>query len=243
MRPVRVIALAIVVIAGAAPGAQGANLLRITPAPALAGVAALPVKGRSPTAWDKRISFGEWQVSTRSKFDTFEQSVGAGRQTARGRKDVSLHENMGRFELEVARKGSDATRVSCETRTAAGGQEKSAGRRSDETSLTLPGYPRSYCTFSGAHPGLLDVQAAAVTLFESGHADMAGARWQIRSVGKVVRLGYELLLNDEVVGTVETASAGRVWLLPALDAGRQEELAVLAGALLYSTAALELQDP
>ena len=62
-------------------------------------------------------------------------------------------------------------------------------------------------------------------------------------MGKVARLGYELLLGNEVVATVETASAGRVWILPTLDAARQEELAVLASSLLYSTAALELQDP
>jgi len=240
----RAATLAIAIVAGTLPAlALGANVLRITPAAELAGVEPLPVKGRSPTAFDKRIRFGEWQVQAASKFDMREQSVAAAAESPRARKQVALRENLGRFALEVSRESADVTRVACETRTAAGDHEKSAGRLSDETTLTLPGYPRIYCTSSGAHPGLVDVQAAAVTLFETGHADMAGARWQVRSVGKLARLGYELLLEGKVVATVETASAGRVWMLPTLDSGRQAELAVIAGALLYSTAALELQDP
>lgn len=240
----RAATLVLVTLTGLAPGlAAGANVLRITPAPALAGAAPLAVKGRSPAAWDRRIRFGDWQVHTRSPFDTREQSVSAGTESARVQRQVALRENVGRFQLDVAREGGEATRVRCETRTATGDQSKSAGRRTDETSLTLPGYPRIDCTFSGAQPGLVSLEAAPVTLYEAGHADMAGARWQIRSVGKLVRLGYELLLDDAVVGTVETASAGRVWMLPTLEAARQEELAVLTGALLYATAALELQDP
>lgn len=236
-------ALATVLMAGMAPLASGANVLSITPAPALSGVTPLAVKGRSPTALDRRIRFGDWQVTMLSKFDTLEQSVAAGAETSRARKEVALRENLGRLQLQVAREGGEATRATCETRTFAGDHTRSAGRRSNETSLTLPGYPRIDCTFSGAQPGLLAVQAAPVTLYETGHADLAGARWHIRSVGKLVRLGYELLLDDQVVATVETASIGRLWMLPTLDAARQEELAVLSSALLYSTAALELQDP
>lgn len=236
-------ALAVAFMAGGLPLAMGANVLRITPAPALAGVSPLPVKGRSPTAFDQRVQFGAWQVKAASKFDMREQSVVAAAESTRARKELGLRENLGVFELDVTRAGSDATRVRCETRTSAGSRTRSAGRRSDETSLTLPGYPRIDCTFSGAQAGLVAVQAAPVTLYETGHADMSGARWQLRSVGKVTRLGYELLLGDEVVAAVETASTGRVWMLPTLDAARQEELAVLASSLLYSTAALELQDP
>jgi len=236
-------ALALAFVAGGLPLALGANVLRITPAPALAGVSPLPVKGRSPTAFDKRVQFGAWQVKAASKFDMHQQSVAAAAESARARKELGLRENLGVFELDVMREGGDATRVRCETRTFAGNRTRSAGRRSNETSLTLPGYPRIDCTFSGAQAGLVAVQAAPITLYETGHADMSGARWQVRSVGKVARLGYELLLGSEVVATVETASTGRVWISPTLDAARQEELAVLASSLLYSTAALELQDP
>lgn len=223
--------------------ATGANVLKITPAPSLAGVAAMPVKGRSPTAFDKRVRFGDWQVQTVSKFDQRGRAVGVSVESDRKRKAISLRGNVAEFELAVTRAGGTPTQVSCETRIAAGDHEKSAGRRSDETSLTLPGYPRIDCTFGGALTGVLATQAAAVTLFETGHADLAGTHWQIRSVGKVVRLGYELLLGGSVVATVETASMGRVWLQPTLEVARQQEAAVLAGALLYSTAALELQDP
>jgi hypothetical protein len=236
-------ALALAFAAGALPLALGANVLRITPAPSLAGVSPLPVKGRSPTAFDKQVQFGAWRVKAASKFDMHEQSVAAAAESTRARKELGLRENLGVFELDVAREGGDATRVRCETRTFAGSRTRSAGRLSDETSLTLPGYPRIDCTFSGAQAGLVALQAAPITLYETGHADMSGARWQLRSVGKVARLGYELRLGSDVVATVETASAGRVWISPTLDAARQEELAVLTGALLYSTAALELQDP
>jgi hypothetical protein len=240
----RAAALVVTLTAGFLPAvATSANVLRITPAPSLAGAPAVAVKGRSPTAFDRRIRFGDWQVNTRSKFDMRAQSVGAAVESPSTRKELALRENLGRFELEVTREGGMATQVRCETRTATGGKERTAGRRSDETSLTLPGYPRIDCTFGGAQPGSLALQAAPVTLFEAGQAELAGTRWQIRSVGKVVRLGYELLLGEQVVATVETASAGRVWMLPTLDASRQEEAAVLTGALLYCTAALELQDP
>ncbi len=223
--------------------AAGANLLRITPAPALAGVAPIAVKDRTPTAWNRRIQFGDWRVETRSKLDTLEQSVGAAVESPRSRRETALRENLGRFALEISRSGAAPTQARCETRTMAGDHSKQSGRREDETSLTLPGYPRIYCTFSGAQPGLLSTQAAPVTLYETGHAEMSGARWYIHSVGKVARLGYELQLDGQVVATVETASTGRLWMLPSLDAARQEELAVLAGALLYATAALEVQDP
>jgi hypothetical protein len=148
--------------------ATGANVLKITPAPSLAGVAALPVKGRSPTAFDKRVRFGDWQVQTVSKFDQRGRAVGVSVESDRKRKAISLRGNVAEFELAVTRAGGTPTQVSCETRIAAGDHEKSAGRRSDETSLTLPGYPRIDCTFGGALTGVLATQAAAVTLFETG---------------------------------------------------------------------------
>ncbi|MBK7116823.1 MAG: hypothetical protein IPH71_12520 [Proteobacteria bacterium] len=130
---------------------------------------------------------------------------------------------MAEFELAVTRAGGTPTQVSCETRIAAGDHEKAPVGAATKTSLTLPGYPRIDCTFGGALTGVLATQAAAVTLFETGHADLAGTQWQIRSVGKVVRLGYELLLGGSVVATVETASMGRVWLQPTLEVARQQK--------------------
>ena len=124
-------------------------------------------------------------------------------------------------------------------------------RSEDETSITIPGYPRLDCEFTGARAGTLALRADFATQRDSGDARFGADRWLVRSVNThakqrsnfpLTRFGYEIVLGKRAVAAVETYGAGRVWVLPDLSREQQEQLSTVAAALLYYGRLLDLQD-
>jgi hypothetical protein len=124
-------------------------------------------------------------------------------------------------------------------------------RTTDETSVTIPGYPRLDCEFTGARTGTLALRADFATQRDWGDARFGADHWLVRSVNThatqhsnfpLTRFGYEIVLGERVVAAVETYGAGRVWMLPELSREQQEQLSTIVTALLYYGRLLELQD-
>jgi hypothetical protein len=96
-------------------------------------------------------------------------------------------------------------------------------RSEDETSITIPGYPRLDCEFAGARTGTLTLRADFATQSDLGDARFGADHWLVRSVNThaqqrsnfpLTRFGYEIVLGNRAVAAVETYGAGRVWVLP-----------------------------
>ena len=57
----------------------------------------------------------------------------------------------------------------------------------------------------------------------------------------IARLGYEIVANGQAVGAVETWTVGKVWVSPKAAPQQQEEVSVIAAALLMYTSLLGTQ--
>jgi hypothetical protein len=124
------------------------------------------------------------------------------------------------------------------------------GRITDTTEMTLPGYPRVNCDFAGAQSGELALQADFPSQRDAGTAEINGHLWRIRSVNTFAtqsssfpfaRLGYEIVLDDRVVGAVETWNFGKFWMDPDLAPQLQEEVSLIAATMLQYTPLLDTQ--
>ena len=120
----------------------------------------------------------------------------------------------------------------------------------DITDITLPGYPRVNCDFMGTQYGTLALRVTDyVSQRDAGDAELNGHRWSIRSVHQtqnsgfpIARLGYEILADGKVLAAVETWNVGKVWVSPNAGPKQQEEIAVIAAALLQYTSMLGAQE-
>lgn len=218
-------------------------------APELAGVDPVPVQGRQAYSWSSALEFGPWQVATASAPDSHFRSTGV----ASSNKEVSEDRSRLAFELELSSQSSAriSTRVDCQAFGRFAKLTRFDSRLTDETEITMPGFPRIDCEFSGAVAGTLELRPVSVTQRDQGTAEFAMSGWQIRSVNQtatqrgnlpLARFGYEGLRDGRVVAAVETTGTGRVWTLPGLTPQQQGEWAAVASALLYYATLLEMQD-
>ena len=130
-------------------------------------------------------------------------------------------------------------------------------RVTDETVVTLPGYPRLDCKFAGLHDGSKDeegrlsLRPTFLTQRDSGLVRFGERLWNVQSVNNLAtqrssfplgRFGYEVRRSGAVVAAVEVAGRGRVWFVPGLADDERRELAVTVAALLYYGVLLEQMD-
>jgi hypothetical protein len=216
----------------------------------LGGVEPMPVQGRQAYAWSSDLKFGPWQVATPTAPDSHFRSTSI----ASPDKEVSEDRNRVAFELDLSSHESPArlaTRVDCQAFGRIARLARFDARVTDETEVTMPGFPRIDCEFSGGIAGTLDSRPVSLAQRDQGTAEFGKSVWQIRSVNQtatqlgnlpLARLGYEGLQDGRVVAAVETIGPGRVWTLPGLSQQQQGEWAAVASALLYYATLLEMQD-
>ena len=104
----------------------------------------------------------------------------------------------------------------------------------------------------GTQNGTLALRVADyVSQRDAGDAEFNGNRWSTRSVNTlqsqnsgfpIARLGYEILADGKVLAAVETWNVGKVWVSPNAGPKQQEEIAVIAAALLQYTSLLGTQE-
>jgi hypothetical protein len=171
-----------------------------------------------------------------------------------GQGSCSHDRNRLTFELDLSSHESSArlsTRVACQAFGRFAKRTRFDGRYTDETEITLPGFPRIECGFSGGIAGTLESRPVSMTQRDRGTADFGTSIWQIRSVNQnatqrgnlpLARFGYEGLRDGRVVAAVETTGPGRVWTLPGLTQQQQSEWAAVASALLYYATLLDTRE-
>ncbi|HUQ09024.1 MAG TPA: hypothetical protein VM146_01820 [Steroidobacteraceae bacterium] len=218
--------------------------------PELMEVTAQPVRGRTPDVWRGALAFADWRASTPASFDprywSWDVPLGEAHTDEELRVDVS---KVGfTFDLDSAA-ASAASRCLAQGRFAV--HTEFRGRVEDETSVTLPGYPRIDCKLSGASEGRLTLRPDFLTQRDSGLVRFGEHLWNVQSVNNLAtqrssfplaRFGYEFRSGGTVVAAVETAGKGRVWFSAGLAAQEREQLAAAMSALLYYATILEEQD-
>ena len=219
-------------------------------APDLASTTALPVTGRDQ--WNQ-LAFGRWHVAmpTPYQMDGW-QFAGTPRFVpANAELSVKAERAWLEFEIVTDAPGSRPASAGCLAQGSFASLTTFHARSEDETTITIPGYPRLDCEFTGARAGTLALRADFVTQRDSGDARFGADRWLVRSVNThakqrsnfpLARFGYEIVLGERVVAAVETYGAGRVWVLPDLSREQQEQLSTVAAVLLYYGRLLDLQD-
>ncbi len=231
--------------AGWANAAVGMKL-----APELASTNALPVTGRNQ--WTQ-LEFGPWRVAMPSPYKTDGWQFSGTPRFVPANAELSFKAERAWLEFDIVADSSGNPPASA--RCLAQGRFASLttvhARSEDETTITIPGFPRLDCDFGGKGTGTLSLRADFATQIDHGDAHFGADRWIVRSVNThsrqrsnfpLARFGYEIVLGDRVVAAVETRGAGRVWMLPELTADQQEQVSTLAAALLYYGALLEEQD-
>jgi hypothetical protein len=242
----------IIVLAIAAAGCSTTPVsLRL--APELAGVEPKPVMGRSGNAIRDAVAFDRWSAAvTMHPYDGHPAAHGDVLATS-SNEEVGVDVQGTGFEFDLRSNGvaPSTTRGQCVARGRFATHTAHHGRTTDETSVTLPGYPRLDCVFSGAQSGRLAVRPIFVTQRDIGSAQFAEHLWEVRSVNNLAsqrtefplaRFGYEFRVGGRVVAAVETWGAGRVWTDPTLRPQDQEELSVAMTALLYYASLLDLDE-
>jgi hypothetical protein len=229
--------------------ATGAMQMKI--APDLATTVPTPVTGRSAGGWTREFQFASWRVRLResplvwnasSRFSIPPLPSNTELHVAFDRASV-------RYELTSASQNL-VTAANCLAQGRFAGVTEYRGRVTDSTEITLPGYPRVNCDFTGAHQGTLALRVTNyVSQRDSGDVELNGHKWSIRSINNlqsgsfpVARLGYEILADEKVLASVETWTIGKLWLSPNATPTQQEEIAVIAAALLQYTSLLGAQD-
>jgi len=219
-------------------------------APDLAATTALPVTGR--TQW-KQLAFGRWQVEMPAPYRTDGWQIAGTPRFVPANSELSVNAERASLEFEIVADapGSLTTSAGCLAQGRFASLTTFHARSTDETSVTIPGYPRLDCEFKGPRTGTLTLRADFATQRDSGGASFGADHWLVRSVNThagqrsnfpLTRFGYEIVLDTRVVAAVETYGAGRVWMLPGLTRDQQEQLSAVAAALLYYGKLLELQD-
>jgi hypothetical protein len=217
-------------------------------APELAATTALPVTGRDQ--WNQ-LAFGRWTVAMPAQYrmDGW-QFTGTPRFVpANAEASVKAERAWLEFEVVADAPASRQTSAGCLAQGRFASLTTFHARSEEETSITIPGYPRLDCEFKGAR--LVTLRADFATQIDFGDARFGADHWLVRSVNThaqqrsnfpLARFGYEIVLGNRAVAAVETYGAGRVWVLPELSREQQEQLSTVAAALLYYGTLLELQD-
>lgn len=220
-------------------------------APELATTAALPVAGRNP---GDQLAFGRWQVSMLAPYRADGWQIAGAPRFIPANAELSVKAEGASLEFEIRDVDAPASRpatAGCLAQGRFASLTKFYARSEDETTLTIPGYPRLDCEFAGARAGTLTLRADFATQIDAGDAVFGADRWVVRSVNThatqrsnfpLARFGYEIARGSQVVASVETIGAGRVWVLPELSREQQEQVSTLVAALLYYGRLLEQQD-
>ena len=234
--------LALAALAGCAAAPPQMKL-----APELAGIEPWPVEGYRGAG--QKMEFGRWQVTAPAGFVTQSRSIGGGDPVAlpagpevKVASNTRLIEDLTAFQFTLASQ-ADSNRSSsadCHAVFRLANRTVENSRGSDETEVTQPGFPHLDCDLAGAEPGKLSLRAHYSTR-DAGTADFSGHHWQIRT-SPWARIGYEFLRDGKVVAAVETFGDGRVWMHPTLSPAEEDQLALVATALLYFDSLLELRD-
>ena len=223
-------------------------------APELAGVPPKPVSGRQAVLGRGELAFDRWSSRVPARLPNSHRSRVTNTVVAGLDQQAGVQVDRAPLTFSV-NSGSDAATSMTQSKCVAQGRFAKRvahnGRITDETAVTLPGYPRFDCEFSGARAGQLSLQPSWLAQRDSGVAEFGARRWIVESVNDLESqhtkiplpgFGYQLSSNRRVVAAVETYRPGRVWIDPALDAAEQDELAVATTALLYYASLLEYED-
>jgi hypothetical protein len=220
-------------------------------APELTTTTALPVAGRNQ--WD-HLAFGNWRVAMPAPYREDGWEFAGTPRFVPANAELSVKAERAWIEFDVMAvdaPGSRPARAGCLAQGRFAALTTFHKRSEDETSVTIPGYPRLDCEFAGARTGTLTLRADFATQIDHGDAVFGADRWVVRSVNThakqksnfpLTRFGYEIVLGERVVAAVETYGAGRVWVLPDLSRDQQEQLSTVTAALLYYGSLLNLQD-
>jgi hypothetical protein len=220
--------------------------------PELEQVEPMPVQGRKPGQWQGALQFASWQSAPPVSFDagTWSWDVPLGDSHANEEARLDVDRVGFEFELRTADNAPPAS-SQCLVQGRFAVHTEYRGDTRDETTVTLPGYPRVDCKLSGARGGRLWLRPTFVTQRDSGLLQVGDRQWQVRSVNNLAsqrssiplaRFGYEISTGKTVVAAVETVGAGRVWFQPGLANEEREDLAAALTALLYYGAFLDAQD-
>ena len=236
--------LALLALGGCATADVGMKL-----APDLVVTAALPVTGRNQ--WNQ-LDFGQWHVEMPAPYRMAGWQISGTPRFVPANAELSLNAERASLEFEVVADAAGSRALAgCLAQGGFASLTRFHSGLEDETSVTIPGYPRLDCEFTGARSGSLTLRADFATQIDVGGASFGADRWLVRSVNThakqrsnfpLARFGYEIVLGERVVAAVETYGAGRVWVLPDLSREQQEQLATVTAALLYYGRLLELQD-
>jgi hypothetical protein len=223
-------------------------------APELRAVPPQPVSGRGAVLGRGTLAFGRWTstVPARIPNDHWLRVTNSAATNANEESGVEVDRAALVFSVHSGSGAAASTTDStCVARGRVARRVAWRGRTTDETSVTIPGYPRIDCEFLGARAGRLSLRPSWLSQRDSGTAEFGGRRWTVESVNNseaqrtnfpLTRFGYEFSARGTVVAAVETWGAGRVWIDPALDSAEQDELAVATTALLYYASLLEYED-
>jgi hypothetical protein len=219
-------------------------------APELATTTALPVAGRNQ--WNQ-LAFGQWRVAMPAPYRMDGWQFSGSPHFVPANAELSVKAERASLEYEVVADapGSRPTSAGCLAQGRFASFTTFHARSTDETTVTIPGYPRLDCDFTGALTGTIALRADFATQIDVGDARFGADHWLVRSVNThagqhsnfpLTRFGYEIVLGNRVVAAVETYGAGRVWVLPELSREQQEQVSTVAAALLYYGKLLDLQD-
>jgi hypothetical protein len=218
-------------------------------APELATASEIAVVDRQH--WTRPMTFGRWNVAAPATFTTRGWKIGLGGGPLPRNAELSVAGERASVQFDLGSQASAPTHGNCLAQGKFSTYTTYGTRTTNETSVTLPGFPRLDCEFKGALTGVLALRPDFATQRDSGVADFGGQRWQVRSVNHLqgqkgsfplARFGYEFVLDDRVVAAVETHGNGRIWMLPGLARAQEDELSALMTAMLYFGTLLDLQD-
>ena len=218
-------------------------------APELATTPEIPVHDRQH--WTRPMAFGRWQAAAPATIRTRAWRFGASLPPFPSNAEIAVTAEKAGVQFDLNSPASASTHGNCLAQGKFASYTTYGSRTTDETAVTLPGFPRLDCEFSGTQTGVLTLRSDFATQRDSGTAEFGARRWQVRSVNNLqnqqgsfplARFGYEIGLDDRVVAAVEIQGNGRVWMLPGLPPAEQDELSALMTALLYYGALLDQQD-
>jgi hypothetical protein len=220
--------------------------------PDLKEAEAIPVRGRKPGQWQGGVQFATFESEPPASFDAGSWSWDAPMRASHANEEARLDVDRVGFEFELRPVGSTAPALSqCLAQGRFAVHTEYRGNTTDETTVTLPGYPRVDCKLAGPHRGYLSLRPAFISQRDSGLLQIGEKVWNVQSVNNLAsqrsnfplaRFGYEFISGGKVVAAVETAGTGRVWIQPGLPEGDREDLATAVTALLYYGAFLDAQD-
>jgi len=231
-------------------GANASAGVAMKLAPEISATTAMPVAGRHS---GNPLTFGPWSVSMPAPYQTDGWRFSGTPRFVPANAELSFKAERAWLEFDVVADdpASRAGSAACLAQGRFASLTRFHERSEDETTITLPGFPRLDCDFAGTRAGTLALRADFATQIDHGEARFGSDQWIVRSVNThskqrsnfpLARFGYEILQGDRVVAAVETYGAGRVWLLPGLSRDQQEQVSTVAAALLYYGTLLEQQD-